>query len=574
MPIKILPEEVASAIAAGEVVERPASVVKELIENALDAGARRVEVISERGGRRLIEVSDDGCGILAADVPLSVERYATSKLETAEDLFAIRTLGFRGEALSAIASVSRLELLTRATDEEIGTRLVVEGGGNKHVQSIGAAQGTVVRVRDLFFNVPARLKFLKTDRTERSRIAALVTRYALAYPHVGFRLEQDGKEVFHASGSGDRREALSAVYGVERAREMIALPEEQEGPVKVRGFVSPPSIHRSNRAGLTFFVNGRWVRDASLSAAVIQAYQSLLMVGRFPMAVLMIEVAPETVDVNVHPTKSEVRFREPGLVFSILQRVVRATLLGQGPPAVEIPTQWGQTRWQIQPKTTSPEWEIAHSVLAGSDEEPTPQVQIELPSGSVPLLRAVGQVGASYLVAEGPDGLYLVDQHAAHERVLFEKIMGARKAGTLESQILLEPMTIELTPEQTALMEEQTQTMEGLGFQIESFGRQAFRLRAIPALLSNLDPERALRVVVEDFEEDEKPLEGEIAERLAARVCKRAAIKAGQVLSLVEQQNLLTDLEACQTPRTCPHGRPTMIHLSVDALERQFGRRG
>jgi DNA mismatch repair protein MutL len=572
--IRVLPEKVASAIAAGEVVERPASVVKELIENALDAGATSINVITENGGRKLIEVSDDGIGIPAAEVPLAVARYATSKLETADDLFAIRTLGFRGEALSSIAAVSRFEIITRSADEETGARLLVEGGNTGAVEGMGAAQGTMVRVRDIFFNIPARQKFLKTDRTERSRIAELVTRYALAYPQVRFRLTQEGRESFHSSGNGDRREVLSSVYGVEIARQMIALPDDQEGPVRVRGFVSPPSVHRANRAGLTFFVNGRWVRDASLSTAVVQAYQTLLMVGRYPLVVLLLELAPEMVDVNVHPTKSEVRFREPKLVFSVLQRAVRATLLGQGPPQVELEPRWGDDRWQAQHHLPDPEWGIAHAVLGDSAGAESSVAQIALPRQDLPLLRAVGQVGSAYLVAEGPDGLYLIDQHAAHERVLFEALMAASQSDSMESQALLEPMTVELSPAQTALLEDQLQALIGLGFQVEPFGRQAFRLRAIPAMLSGLNPEHALRVAVEDFEEDESPLEGEMVARLAARVCKRAAIKSGQVLSMIEQQKLLTDLEACQAPRTCPHGRPTMIHLSVDALEKQFGRRG
>jgi DNA mismatch repair protein MutL len=572
--IRILPEKVASAIAAGEVVERPASVVKELIENALDAGAARIEVITDNGGRRLIEVSDDGVGILAAEVQVAVARYATSKLQTAEDLFSIQTLGFRGEALSSIAAVSRFEMSTRSAQEETGTRLVVEGGSRQDVQAIGAAQGTVVRVRDLFFNVPARQKFLKTDRTERSLIAELITRYALAYPHVCFRLIQEGREAFQSSGSGDRREVLSDVYGVGLARKMIALPEDQDGPVRVRGFISPPSVHRANRAGLTFYVNGRWIRNASLSAAVTQAYQSLLMVGRFPLAVLLLEMAPEMVDVNVHPAKSEVRFREPKLVFSVLQRAVRATLLGQSAPPMELDMRWGGNRWHTQADIPNPEWDIAHAVLGEARKAEASTAQIELQRHEIPLLRAVGQVGAAYLVAEGPDGLYLIDQHAAHERVLFEALMTASQSEAIEAQALLEPLTVELSPAQSALLEEQTHVLVGLGFRIEPFGRQAFRLRAIPALLSGLNPEQALRVVVDDFEEDESPLEGEMVERLAARVCKRAAIKSGQVLSMVEQQRLLADLEACNAPRTCPHGRPTMIHLSVDALERQFGRRG
>ncbi len=574
MTIRVLPEKVASAIAAGEVIERPASVVKELIENALDAEATRIDVITENGGRKLIEVSDDGIGIPATELPLAVARYATSKLETADDLFAIRTLGFRGEALSSVAAVSRLEIITRSAQEETGARLLAEGGNMRDVQPMGAAQGTMARVRDIFFNVPARQKFLKTERTERSRIAELVTRYALAFPHVRFRLTQEGREAFHSSGSGDRREVLSAVYGVETARQMIALPEDQEGPVRVRGFVSPPSVHRANRAGLTFFVNGRWIRDASLSAAVIQAYHTLLMVGRYPMVVLLLELAPEMVDVNVHPTKSEVRFREPKLVFSVLQRAVRATLLGQAPPSMELPPRWGDSRWQTQGQLPDPEWDIAHAVLGNGEAAETSVAQIQLPRQELPLLRAVGQVGSAYLVAEGPDGLYLIDQHAAHERVLFEALMAANQSNSMESQTLLEPLTIELSPSQTVLLEDQLQVLDGLGFQIEPFGRQTFRLRAIPAMLSGLNPEQALRVVVEDFEEDESPLEGEMVARIAARVCKRAAIKSGQVLSLIEQQKLLADLEACQAPRTCPHGRPTMIHLSVDALERQFGRRG
>jgi DNA mismatch repair protein MutL len=572
--IRVLPEDVASAIAAGEVVERPASVVKELIENALDAGATRIDINIEKGGRKLIEVADNGVGIPAAELPLAVARYATSKLETAEDLFAIQTLGFRGEALSSIAAVSRLEIISQSVGEAAGARLLMEGGGEAEVQALGAAQGTVVRVRDLFFNVPARQKFLKTERTERRRIAELVTRYAMAYPNVQFRLTQEDKEAFQSPGSDDQREVLSAVYGVELARQMIALPDDQEGPVRVRGFVSPPTVHRSNRSGLSFFVNGRWVKDASLSAAVTQAYQSLLMVGRFPLVVLQLEMAPETIDVNVHPTKTEVRFREPNLVFTVLQRAVRASLLGQAPPAVKLGSIWGGDWVPATPVVSDPDWEIARVVQRDGGTEARDTAQIQLPHGDLPLLRAVGQVGSAYLVAEGPDGLYLIDQHAAHERILFEALMIARESKSIEAQALLEPLTIELTPAQAVLLEEQTEVLTGLGFQVEGFGRQAFRLRTVPALLSSMNPEQSLRVVVEDFEEDESPLEGEMTARLAARVCKRAAIKAGQVLSLAEQQKLLTDLEACQAPRTCPHGRPTMIHLSVDALERQFGRRG
>lgn len=574
MTIRILPPEIASAIAAGEVVERPASVVKELVENALDAGARSLDIRIEGGGRRLVEVSDDGVGIPAQEVPLAIERHATSKLQTIEDLFAIRTLGFRGEALASIGAVAQLELISRSPQEGQGTRLRVEGGVVSRPESVGAPQGTVVRVRDLFYNVPARQKFLKAEETERRRILLLVTRYALAFPQVRFHLSQEGRPAFASSGSGDRREVLSAVFGLEVAREMLALVPALGRGVQVEGYLSPPSVHRSNRREITLFVNGRWIQDASLAAAVVQAYQGLLMVGRYPMVVLFLIVPPESVDVNVHPAKAEIRLREPEAVFATVQRAVRATLLGQAPvPALVPAPSWGGG-WAASPpaRATDPAWAIAHAASA-LDESPQPAAQPPLAAGRLPLLRNIGQVGATYLVAEGPDGLYLIDQHAAHERVLFERWMKAQERG-VECQALLEPVTLELTAAESALLEGQIDVLRRLGFDVEPFGSTTYRIRGVPLLLAHLSAAEALQAVIEDFEEDETPLAGEAEARVAARVCKRAAVKAGQVLSLAEQEQLVRDLEACDVPRACPHGRPTMIHLSVDTLERQFGRRG
>jgi DNA mismatch repair protein MutL len=573
LPIKVLSEELALAIAAGEVVERPESVVKELLENSLDAGARRIEIVTEGGGRELIEVSDDGSGIPAAEMLLAVARFATSKLSTMEDLFSIESLGFRGEALASISAVARLELISRSADEINGTRLVVDGGQVGEPYSIGTPQGTLVRVRDLFFNVPARRKFLKKESTERRRISSQVSRYALAYPDVLFKLTQEGRTSFQSSGSGNPRETLAAVFGVKTARQMIALPATPDAPVKVAGFISPLSVHRGSRRGMTFFINGRYVQDASLSAAVTQAYHGLLMVGRYPLAVIFLEIPPDEVDVNVHPAKAEIRFRNPDIVFSVVQRVVRATLLGQTPPpTIDLQRDWKNEGWADRSRAVSPDW-----ALSSTDIEKAAAIrgmQPALPAGGLPLLRAIGQVGAAYLVAEGPDGLYLIDQHAAHERVLYDVLMEASKQGEIESQTLLEPVTIEFTPTQAEILEDHLEVMKRLGFEIEPFGQRTYRLRSLPGLLTDVVPEQALRSVVEDFEEDETPLMSETEARLAARVCKRAAVKAGQVLSLTEQQQLLRDLEGCQSPRTCPHGRPTMIHLSVEALERQFGRRG
>jgi DNA mismatch repair protein MutL len=583
MSIRILPAEVASQIAAGEVVERPASVVKELLENALDAGARSVSITVEGAGRKLIEVGDDGNGIMVGELALAVSRHATSKLVAADDLFHISTLGFRGEALASISSVSRLAITSRQEAAETGARLRVEGGIAGPVEPVGAPAGTVVRVEDLFYNVPARLKFLKAESTERRQIDDLVTRYALAYPHVRFQLRQEGRLSLTTSGNGDRREVLGGLYGVDVARQMLEVFSEYDD-LKVTGFISPVSLTRSNRREITFFVNGRWVQDPTLVSALVQAYHTMLMVGRYPQTVLFLEMPAERVDVNVHPAKAEVRFRDRDEVFSGVQRAVRRALLAYTPvPGLESVSSWSQpereqTRlptidWRQEMEAGRPPGNNSSPGVEVNDAQDVARSNTQLPVSKLPLLRLVGQVASAFLVAEGPDGLYLVDQHAAHERVLFERFM-AQRNGIIPAQALLEPAAVDLTPASARLLAEQLPTLKRLGFHVEPFGAHTYLVRAVPALLASADPAASLRVLVEDFEEDETPLQAEIEARIIARVCKRAAVKAGQSLSSEEQRTLLLDLEACQAPRTCPHGRPTMIHLSVDLLERQFGRRG
>jgi DNA mismatch repair protein MutL len=350
------------------------------------------------------------------------------------------------------------------------------------------------------------------------------------------------------------------------------------------GFISPLSLTRSNRKEMTFFVNGRWIQDTPLAAALLQAYHTMLMVGRYPLAVIFIQVPPEEVDVNVHPAKAEVRFRSPDRIFSFVQRSVRKALLAYTPvPQVVPPALWGRTSEAGQPmggeRQTDAGWFLGHADQANfpphtpaGDQSSSNNPQSPIPS--VPLLRLVGQIGATYLVAEGPDGLYLIDQHAAHERVLFEKLMAGHDRKTLDAQTLLAPVVVHLPPANARLLDEQLLVLEHFGFQVEPFGPDSYQVRAMPALFGSSDPAAALRAIVEDFEEDETPLQAELEARLAGRVCKRMAVKAGQALSPEEQRALLSDLEACASPRTCPHGRPTMIHLSVDMLERQFGRRG
>jgi len=572
LPIHILPPEIASQIAAGEVVERPSSVVKELVENSIDAGSTRIDIRIEEGGRALIEVNDNGSGIPSGEILLAVERHATSKLATIEDLFAIQSLGFRGEALASIGSVSRMEILSRSGTQAVGTRILVEGGQAGKPRQSGNPQGTSIAVRDLFFNVPARFKFLKTDQTETRRISELVSRFALAYPGIVFSLTQDGRQKLITSGQGSMREVMSSIYGFDTARQMIELQEQEHAPFRVFGLISPAGLTRSNRRELTFFVNGRWVQDAGLSAAVMQAYHSLLMVGRFPQVVLNVVLAPEEVDVNVHPAKAEVRFRDQSRVFGVVQRIVRAALVGQSPsPGFTFAP--GQGAGTYAPPAGD-DWVSARFSAGAAAGNHIDSAQIRMPAEALPLLRSLGQFGGTYLVAEGPDGLYLIDQHAAHERILYERMMAALEAGRIESQVLLTPETISLTSSQADLVREKLQSINALGFRVEEFGDTTFRITAVPVLVAHLAPARAVQVLVEEFEEDETPLQAEVEGMVAARVCKTAAVKAGQVLALEEQERLLRDLEACENPRTCPHGRPTMIHLSVHALERQFGRLG
>ncbi len=588
MPIRLLSSEVSSQIAAGEVVERPASVVKELTENALDAGAKNISISIEDAGRTLLEVADDGHGIAANELELAAARHATSKLVQSDDLFHIQTLGFRGEALASIGSVSQMTITSRIASAKEGARLKVDGGISGKVEKVGAPVGTVLRVENLFYNVPARLKFLKTDVTERRAIDALVTRYALAYPNVRFKVT-DGKQVtLQTARDGDRRAILAALYGVDVAKQMLEVMDAVEG-LSLTGFISPTSLTRSNRKEITFFVNGRWVQEFSLTTALLQAYHTLLMVGRYPLTALFLEIAPEDVDVNVHPTKAEVRFRSQDKIFSFVQRAARKALLAYTPVASVSPQLWGGARpastegrevgidWSVAGDASNEGQGTSYEERVTSNEEnqlPVTNYQSSNTFSAVPLLRLIGQIGSTYIVAEGPDGLYLIDQHAAHERVLFEKLMAQHDKKSIPSQALLSPEVVTLPPQSAKALTAQLPFLNHFGFEVEEFGTNTFQVRAMPALFAGGDPASALKALVEDFEEDETPLQTEIEAKLAARVCKRLAVKGGQTLTTEEQRALLNDLEVCNSPRTCPHGRPTMIHLSVDNLEKQFGRKG
>lgn len=620
MPIHILPPEVANQIAAGEVVERPASVVKELVENSLDAGATDMRVEIREGGRRLVRVQDDGCGIPAAEVALAFARHATSKITSADDLARLTTLGFRGEALASIAAVSQVTLLTRARDEEVGTLLRKAEGREPTQEPHGAPPGTVITVEHLFANTPARLKFLKQPATEAGHVQQIITRFALAYPDRRFSLVSDGKLIFQSTGSGKLYDVLVKVYGLEMAREMIEAANQQSSEaanpedapaglspavdslIRVSGYVGAPGLHRANRGYITLFVNRRWFQDASIAYSVVQAYHTLLPTGRYPVAVIFIEIDPAEVDVNVHPTKAEVRFRETGRVYAAVQRTVRRALMDHAP----IP-QAALGRGGTETGPTSPQWPApdeqpaAFSAQAwaerrdallnagatqqrlfagpdltqesgGAQPGAAPQAPASTPQPLLPLLRVVGQLGATYIVCEGPDGLYLIDQHAAHERVLYEQFMAERAAQQLAIQPLLEPLVLDLSPEQAAVAAEELGTLSELGIAIEPFGGSSYLVRSLPAILGQDNPGAAVTEIVDGLAQADDAVGAAREAALITLICKRAAVKGGQVLSQAEMQELVRRLEACRSPRTCPHGRPTMIHVAAAELARLFGR--
>ena len=568
MPIKVLSPELASKIAAGEVIERPASAVKELVENSLDAGASRISIQVKGGGVELLRVTDDGEGIAPSEIETAFCRHATSKLQSQEQLDAIATLGFRGEALPSIAAVSRVVVTTRVAQAESGRRVEFQWGERAANGSQGCPVGTTLDVSDLFGNLPVRRKFLRSRSAETSRIQELVGRYALAYPAVAFQLEADGKRLLSTSGNNKPREALLAVYGSEIAGEMLEVAaEEPDG--SLHGFISAPNLHRSNRTYMSFFVNRRWVQSRMLSFALEEAYHGLLAERRYPVAAVHITVPYEDVDVNTHPTKREVRFHQEGKVFSLLQRAVRATLIADSPvPPLQMPS--GGAGGGFSPPAASASFFPATG-FTGQPREPLGgPPDAAAPRQPAPPLKVVGQVKLTYIVAEGPDGMFLVDQHAAHERVLFDKLRGQTET-VQAGDALLDPVMVDLSPAQLETLKQHTGQLARYGFDLEPFGADGYLVRAVPSILAGQEPGQALLNVL-----DMVTVEGLMRRQedvLAASIACHSAIRAGKSLTEAEMAALLQQLEATDNPHTCPHGRPTMLHFSSVHMERQFGRR-
>jgi DNA mismatch repair protein MutL len=575
--IHLLPDGLIDQIAAGEVVERPASVVKELVENALDAGASRIRVEVRDGGRDFIGVSDDGCGMSPQDAELALQRHATSKIAALEDLQRIRSFGFRGEALPAIASVSQLRLRTRARGASEGFELRVEAGRIRHAGAVGAPEGTRIEVGDLFAAVPARRKFLKTAATEWGHIAEGLVRCALALPSVHFDVQREGRPSLVWPAVDAPLDRIAAVLGEEEAAAFVAVAY-REGPASVSGFVSRPDRHRPTLAGIHLYVNRRPVRDRTLQHALVDVYRDWLPRGRFPAAVLFVELPPEAVDVNVHPAKWEVRFADPPALHRLVRHGVAAAIETRRwlAPASLPPA----TRAEPQP---AGDWLFAAPGRTAAS--PPPGVTALTPVGATaafaPLrfgeLRLLGTLLAAYLVLETKDGLLLVDQHAAHERVLFERLRAAWRERDVERQALLVPLTLAAPAAQVAQLAERTADAAALGFEIEPFGAETLVVRSVPALLAGRDPATLVRGLLETWLEtpaqDARVRTSEAADVLFASLACHGARRRGDVLQAVEQRALLDALDAIPWAPTCPHGRPVAVPFALGDIDLRFGRR-
>ncbi len=667
--IRVLSDHVANQIAAGEVVERPASVVKELVENAIDAGARRVEVDVEAGGRRLLRVTDDGEGMTRDDAVLAFERHATSKITSAEDLSAISTLGFRGEALASIASVARVELVTQREGETEGTRVLIEGGRMRDVAPAARPRGTTVGVRDLFFNVPARRKFLRSEATESFHLTNLITHYALAHPEIAFALSNNGREVLRCTAAADLRERAYQIFGAEFLENLLAVGGGQRAVAAVRGYVSAPHERRTTRDAQYLFVNGRYVRDRLVARALSEGYRTVLPHGAYPAALLFLEVPLEEVDVNVHPAKTEVRFRRASAVSEAVREAVRAALASagfarteepappaaeprhfadadEGPPAfapepapaarfappVEVEADADSSRqsaMEFDTATTATAadesiWRESHASAETVEEAPTEElesnapesraagasaaeeVETALPSSitarqdarpravASPLprlgsaaglvrevaaeslshdIRPLGQLADGLIVAADAEGLLLIDQRAAHERILFDKYRALEETRALESQNLLVPETFDLTPAQAAAFDDVSAELDRYGFSLMRLSGRTVAARAVPADLPPGDVRNLLTEILDGLHTERRGRAREnMRERIAASLARRAALKSGTALTHEKMRWLVERLLRTSSPTTRPDGRPTVLRLAAHDIERSFQR--
>lgn len=625
--VRVLADNLVNKIAAGEVIERPASVVKELLENSLDAGARRLSVEVESGGKRLIRVSDDGCGMNPDDALLAFERHATSKLRGPDDLLAIATLGFRGEALPSIASVARVVLETRPPERNVGTRIEINGGRMMAVKEAGCAPGTQITIRSLFYNVPARRKFLRTDTTELGHIASLVTHYALAHPECHFVLKSGSHVILDAASVSTLQDRVYQVLGrtalddlIDIGRGTVPLPafrpdtwfqpeaqaSESAGEITAQGFVSRPQVQKASSNGIYIFINRRLVRDRILLNAIREAYRHVLPPRAYPVVLLFLELSHHEVDVNVHPQKTEVRFRHQGFIHDFVQQAIRQALVAARPVARFAGVGAGSVGEQR--RTSAPPPSVPEALALETEAAPAEAFELEparlppraerlpfagpavhvAPNSAAPAaaiakalptaieladLRVLGQLNNSFIIAANESGLWLIDQHVAHERVLFEGHLRARRTGRVEGQRLLTPVLVELTPGQQVLWERIRQELEENGFELDSFGPRTVAVKVAPAGIAAGGIEKLLREIFDNVEKETRQVSLQaLQQQIAASVACHAAIKVNMPLEEKKMLWLLAELAQAENPATCPHGRPIVLHYGMRDILRAFKR--
>ncbi len=627
--INRLPTDLANQIAAGEVVERPASVVKELVENAIDAGARRLVVHVELGGKKQVRVEDDGEGMEPEDARLAIERHATSKIRRADDLAAILTLGFRGEALPSIASVSHFVLRTRARGQQSGTEIRVNGGTVASTVEAGAPEGTTVEVNDLFYNLPARRKFLKSDGAESTQVSRIVTQLALAYPEIGFTLTSAARTVLQCPPAVSLRDRLYQLYG---ERDDLIEVGKEAGGIRLSGYIAALAEQGPTRGPQNVFINRRIVKDRTIAHAIIDSYSQASIKERSPEVHLFIEMPADALDVNVHPTKAEVRFREPSLVHEVVRRALRDALgqggvpqlqlrpehAGAGPVAMPIPgvlgggafpnrwipgagTAWNANReiptadgapapgiaapWQAAPGAVAPGTAVPSTAAPGTWAPSTPAPSTPAPGTRPPGTTAplddvdirpmipLGQFRDTFIIAVDDEGIAIIDQHVAHERVLFERVMQRLTAGRLESQRLLVPLLMDVSASALQTLLNRTVELESFGFEIERFGDATIKVTAVPALLKTEDSSKALLALAEDLEGLDRGAQVQDAlQRIAATTACHAAVKANYPLTYEKMTHILDELRATAYSTICPHGRPVMLRLTRREVEKNFDR--
>ncbi len=621
--IRLLSETVASQVAAGEVVERPASVVKELIENSIDAGAQKIDIIIRRGGISLVRVIDDGCGMDRDDALLSLERHATSKIRSVADLQAVATLGFRGEALPSIASVSRFRLTTREAHSVAGTEIIVNGGKLEVVRDSGEAPGTQVEVRSLFYNLPARRKFLRSENTESRNIEHQIHLQAIGHAQIGFSLLRDDRMLFQVPGAATLTDRIRDLYGVELVHRLVEISGTASTKIRISGFIGKAGLSRQTRAQQLVFVNGRAIESSLITPAIREGYHTALMKGQYPVTFLFLEIDPAAVDVNVHPAKREVRFRDPSGVREAIVRCIQQTLQGgraawqekfRAPVSSPAVSPRAVTDLRLRPEVAAPEEshpELPH-VTAGTSQHGIagtaaasvvdrdskalipetvgqalrlPEARIDSASAALALQRSqrlrsqqqfqiIGVLSKLYVLMENADGLVLVDQHAAHERILFEELRRRMEEQGVPTQKLLLPQTFDVAPRDADWIERNLSILQRMGIGIESFGPGTFKIDSLPSFLDVSDPAQFMRKVIDDLKSATNSASamrlGE--EMIATSVC-RHAVKANDPLSYPEVEKLIRDLLDCDLPYCCPHGRPTMIQISLAELEKKFGRK-